>query len=66
MKESFEIFINSRDTFVNIPVDEDQTVLVPDPESKILNTWSLTSVFFSGQPIPVLERKLRLIKIQSY
>ena len=37
MKESFEIFMNSRDTFVNIPVDEDQTVLVPDPESKILN-----------------------------
>ena len=38
-KESFEIFINSRDTFVHIPVDEDQVVLVPDPSpvSKILN-----------------------------
>ena len=35
VKESFEIFINSRDTFVNIPVNEDQTALVPDP-SKIL------------------------------
>ena len=35
MNDSFEIFINSRDTFVNIPVDEDQTALVPDP-SKIL------------------------------
>ena len=35
VKESFEIFINSRDTFVNIPVDEDQAALVPDP-SKIL------------------------------
>ena len=66
MKESFEIFINSRYTFVNIPVDEDQTVLVPDPESKILNTWSLTCVFFSGQPIPFLEKNLRLIQIQSY
>ena len=31
VKESFEIFINSRDTFVHIPVDEDQVVLVPDP-----------------------------------
>ena len=37
MKELFEIFINFRDTFVNIPVDEDQTILVPDPVRKILN-----------------------------
>ena len=37
VKELFEIFINFRDTFVNIPVDEDQTILVPDPVRKILN-----------------------------
>ena len=31
VKESFEIFIDSRDTFVNIHVGEDPAVLVLDP-----------------------------------
>ena len=36
-KESIEIFDNSRDTFVNIPVDEDQDVPEPRDSSISIN-----------------------------
>ena len=47
-KESFEIFVNSRDTIVNNPVDEDQAV--PDPQdsslSKILTSLAPCNCYF--------------------
>ena len=47
-KESFEIFVNSRDTIVNNPVDEDQAV--PDPQdsslSKILTSLAPFNCYF--------------------
>ena len=47
LKESFEIFINSRDTFVNIPVDEDQAALVPDPSKILKKSFGPWQVYFS-------------------
>ena len=47
VKESYEIFINSRDTFVNIPVDKDQTALVPDPSKILKKSFGPLQVYFS-------------------
>ena len=47
VKESFEIFINSRDTFVNIPGDEDQTALFPDPSKILKKSFGPLQVYFS-------------------
>ena len=60
-KESFEHFNNSRDTNVNIPVDEDHE----DPDSRDssismnLTIWPLINLDFSGQSIQVSDWKLR-------